>query len=192
MQKYSIVYADPPWDYKGQKQHAGKGKGDSGGAASHYGTVKLSRLKSLPVAEVCEKDALLFLWTTNPHLDQAVDLLKAWGFDYATVAFIWDKVKVNPGFYTMSQCEMVLVGKRGKIPGPRGARNVRQFLSEMRGQHSEKPNEVRQRIETMFPSQSKLELFGRSQASGWTVWGNETQCNDPDLVQHFDDHGWPT
>lgn len=53
MQKYSIVYADPPWDYKGQKQHAGKGKGDSGGAASHYGTVKLSRLKSLPVAEVC-------------------------------------------------------------------------------------------------------------------------------------------
>jgi N6-adenosine-specific RNA methylase IME4 len=60
-----------------------------------------------------------------------------------------------------------VVGKRGKIPTPRGARNVRQFLSEMRGKHSAKPNEIRTRIETMFTTQNKIELFARKKHEGW-------------------------
>lgn len=171
--RYEIIYADPPWDYKGQKQHAGAGSDDTGGAEVHYSTVTLDRLKSLNVGAVCARDCLLFMWATGPHLDQAIDLLKAWGFAWATIGFVWDKQRVNPGFYTMSRCEIVLIGKRGKIPQPRGARNVSQFVSLLRGAHSEKPNEVRERIERMFPEQRKLELFARVKPDGWDVFGNE-------------------
>jgi N6-adenosine-specific RNA methylase IME4 len=168
--RYAVIYADPPWDYKGQVQHTGAGGRSSGGAVSHYSTVKLRDLKALDVLSVAEDDCLLFLWATSPHLDQAIELMKAWGFAWATVAFVWDKGRVNPGFYTMSQCELCLVGKRGRIPRPRGARNVRQLLREPRGSHSAKPDTVRGRIVEMFPEQRKLELFARGCVSGWDSW----------------------
>ena len=172
-ERFDIIYADPPWDYKGQLQHAGTGGGDTGGAMRHYPTVTLDRLKELAVSDIAADDCLLFMWATNPHLDQAIDLGKAWGFAWATVAFVWDKMRVNPGFYTMSQCELCLVFKRGKIPSPRGARNVRQFVRAERGAHSEKPDEVRRRIERMFPQLKKVELFARQQVDGWRAWGLE-------------------
>ena len=75
----------------------------------------------------------------------------------------------------MSQCELCLIGKKGKIPSPRGARNIRQFVSEERQSHSSKPNEVRNRIELMFPTQTKLEMFARSTTDGWDVFGNEVE-----------------
>ena len=173
-QHYGVIYADPPWDYKGQLQHAGPGSGDSGGAIRHYDTVRLSDLMELDIAEIAADDSLLFMWATSPHLDQAIDLGKVWGFAWATVAFVWDKQRVNPGFYTMSQCELCLVFKRGRIPTPRGARNVRQLVSEPREEHSRKPEEVRRRIEAMFPRQRKIELFARdADIHGWDVWGAE-------------------
>ncbi|MYF64613.1 MAG: transcriptional regulator [Chloroflexi bacterium] len=168
---YDVIYADPPWDYKGQLQHAGPGSGDTGGAARHYPTVTLDDLKRLGVSGIAADDSLLFMWATNPHLDQAIELGKAWGFAWATVAFVWDKKRVNPGFYTLSQCELCLVFKRGAIPQPRGARNIRQLVSAPRGLHSAKPEEVRSRIEQMFPHQRKIELFARQQAAGWESWG---------------------
>ncbi len=171
---YAIIYADPPWDYRGQLQHAGAGSGDSGGAVRHYPTVRLTELMELDVAGIAAADSLLFMWATSPHLDQAIELGKAWGFSWATVAFVWDKQRVNPGFYTMSQCELCLVFKRGRIPVPRGARNVRQLVSERRTEHSRKPDEVRRRIEAMFPQQRKIELFARdADLNGWDVWGAE-------------------
>jgi len=173
--RYGVIYADPPWDYKGQLQHAGPDSGDTGGAIRHYGTVTSADLAALPVCGIAEDDCLLFLWATSPHLDQAIELGKAWGFEWATVAFVWDKQRVNPGFYTMSQCELCLVFKRGKIPRPRGARNVRQLVSEPRGPHSVKPDEVRRRIELMFPQQAKIELFARAPAPGWDTWGDEIE-----------------
>lgn len=169
--RFQIIYADPPWDYRGQLQHAGVESGDTGGAIRHYPTVKLADLKKLAVADIAGEDCLLFLWATSPHLDQAIGLGKSWGFRWATVAFVWDKERVNPGHYTLSQCELCLVFKKGRIPQPRGARNVRQMVRVRRGQHSEKPEEVRNRIEAMFPHQSKIELFARRRAEGWSSWG---------------------
>ena len=170
---FDIIYADPPWDYKGQLQHAGPGSSDTGGAIRHYPTVKLRDLKKLDVKSIAARDSLLFMWATSPHLDQAIELGKSWGFDWATVAFVWDKVRVNPGFYTLSQCELCLVFKHGRIPVPRGARNVRQLVSTTRGPHSTKPEEVRRRIERMFPHQRRIELFARNAVSGWQSWGLE-------------------
>jgi N6-adenosine-specific RNA methylase IME4 len=168
---YSIIYADPPWDYAGQVQHTKNAPVKS--AIDHYNTMTLSELKQMKVKEICEKDCLLFLWTSSPHLQQAIELIEAWGFKYMTIAFIWDKQKLNPGYYTMSQCEICLVGKKGKIPSPRGSRRERQFLSELRREHSKKPDEIRERIHRMFPTQKKLEMFARQTTSNFDVFGNE-------------------
>ena len=140
----------------------------------HYPTVPLSILRELDVESIAAPDSLLFLWSTNPHMDQAISLGLQWGFRWATVGFVWDKERVNPGFYTMSQCELCLVFKRGRIPTPRGARNVRQLVREKRTEHSRKPDEVRHRIHHMFPHSKKIELFARTKARGWSVWGLES------------------
>jgi len=170
--KYQIIYADPPWQYK-SKECLAKKSILNGRLNTHYKTMSLDEIKHLDIQSISDNNSLLFLWVVNPMLDDGIDVMKTWGYKYATVAFIWDKQKVNPGHYTMSECEICLVGKRGIIPKPRGARNVRQFLSEMRSNHSAKPNEIRNRIEKMFPTQSKIELFARQKTEGWDVWGNE-------------------
>ena len=171
--KYNIIYADPPWKYRGIC-HTGPGNPLSGGAHTHYPTIHVEDLKLLDVGKIAADDCLLFLWATGPKLDWAMDTGLAWGFSYVTIGFVWDKRRANPGYYTMSQCEICLIFKRGRIPKPRGARNIRQFLSLQKGAHSSKPQEIRHRIEMMFPNQSKIELFARGEYEGWDVWGLET------------------
>jgi len=182
-EKFEIIYADPPWDYGGKMQFDRSGLTATqsarssnvfiSAAAFKYPTLKLAQLKNLQVQSIAADDCLLFMWATSPHLVQAIELGKAWGFEYRTVAFIWNKMIHNPGQYTLSNCELVLVFKRGKIPRPRGARNVQQLISVPRGRHSEKPSEVASSIDRMFPSQCKIELFAREQRDGWTAWGIE-------------------
>lgn len=175
--KYDIIYADPPWDYNGKTQHNAVKTVLS--AKDHYPCMKLDELKSLPVKDIANPNSVLFLWTSSPHLEQALSLMKAWGFEYKTIAFCWDKQKTNPGHYTLSQVEICLLGKRGTIPKPY-YRNQRQFLSSPREHHSKKPDEIRTRISAMFPTQSKIELFARECSSeGWSFWGNETTPPTP-------------
>ena len=80
----------------------------------------------------------------------------------------------------MTQTEPVLCFKRGKIPQPRGTRNERQVVDWPRSKHSEKPREVQDRINRMFPSQKKLEMFARESYLGWDCWGNQVDSTfDP-------------
>ncbi len=179
--KYDIIYADPPWDYGGKLQFDKSSKSADkidlnknifiSAANFKYPTVKTKDLKKMPLHEIAKDDCLLFMWITNPHLAQGIDLGKAWGFDYKTVAFVWDKMVHNPGQYTMSYCELCLVFKRGRIPQPRGARNIKQLVRVPRTQHSEKPLRVLEDIGKMFPTQNKIELFARNNLEGWDVWG---------------------
>ena len=135
-------------------------------------------LKKLPVSKIANENSLCFMWLVSPKVDLGIEVLKAWGFTYVTIAFIWHKQRTNPGYYTMSECEICVVGKKGKIPNPRGAINVKQFLAEKRTRHSAKPNEIRNRIYQMFPTQNKIELFAREKHEGWDVWGNEVETSD--------------
>lgn len=181
--KYDVIYADPPWDYGGKMQYdrssmksqnVGFEKNVFISAADFkYPTLKLSELKQLDVASIAAEDCILFMWTTGPQLANSIELGEAWGFEYKTVAFVWDKQVHNPGRYTLSQTEFVLAFRRGRFPAPRGARNVRQLVSVRRGEHSEKPAEVINGITEMFPQQEKIELFARKSYPGWDNWGLE-------------------
>ena len=176
MKKYQIIYADPAWEYN-TKECLAKTSILNGELNTHYSTMTLKDLKALGVQSISDKNCMLFLWVVSPMLKEGIEVMEAWGFKYATIAFIWHKQRTNPGHYTMSECEICLIGKKGKIPTPRGARNVKQFLSEKRTRHSAKPNEIRNRIFQMFPTQNKIELFAREKHDGWDVWGNEVESS---------------
>lgn len=186
-QTFDIIYADPPWDYGGKLQFDKTSKAAEeidpnrnifiSSACFKYPTLKLDQLCQMPVGEISKDDCLLFLWATSPHLAQAMTLGQSWGFEYRTVAFVWDKMCHNPGKYTLSNCELCLVFKRGRIPQPRGARNVQQLIRSPRRAHSMKPDEVRDAIARMFPTQDRVELFARNASKGWTAWGL-------DMIEH--------
>lgn len=182
-EKYDVIYADPPWDYGGKMQYDRSGlmkenvgyKKDIFISAANfkYPTLKLKELEKLDINSIAAPDCLLFLWTTGPQMANSIKLGEFWGFEYKTIAFVWNKMMHNPGHYTLSETEMVLVFKKGRIPTPRGARNMRQLIEHPRGKHSEKPIEVIDRITKMFPKQKKIELFARNNFTGWDNWGLE-------------------
>lgn len=181
--KYQVIYADPPWDYGGKMQYDKTTIKDENvgfekkifisSANFKYPTLKLKQLKQLDVNAIAADDCILFMWTTGPQMENSIELGKAWGFEYKTMAFVWDKMMHNPGRYTLSQTEFVLAFKKGKFPQPRGARNIRQMVKVPRGKHSEKPLEVIDGITKMFPDQEKIELFARNNYHGWDNWGLE-------------------
>lgn len=181
--KYQVIYADPPWDYGGKMQYDKTTiKSENVGfekkifissATFKYPTLKLNQLKELNVASISDDDCILFMWTTGPQMANSIELGVAWGFEYKTVAFVWDKMIHNPGRYTLSQTEFVLAFKKGKFPQPRGARNIKQYVQSRRGIHSVKPLEVIDGITKMFPQQEKIELFARNNYTGWDNWGLE-------------------
>lgn len=184
-QKYDVIYVDPPWDYGGKMQYdksAKKSENINWGrdifisaANFKYPTIKTKDMMKIPIADIANNDCILFMWVTNPHLAQGIELGKAWGFEYKTVAFVWDKMNHNPGQYTMSNCELCLLFKKGRIPQPRGARNIQQLVRIARTEHSRKPLDILHNIEKMFPTQKKIELFARHKPAGWDVWGLDVQ-----------------
>ncbi len=184
---YDVIYADPPWDYGGKMQYDKTSIKDENvgfqkqifvsSATFKYPTLKLKELKQLDVASISAENCILFMWTTGPQFANSILLGEAWGFEYKTVAFVWDKMMHNPGRYTLSQTEFCLAFKKGKFPTPRGARNVRQLVAHPRGKHSQKPEIVIDGITKMFPTQKKIELFARNNYQGWDNWGLEI----PDL-----------
>ncbi|MCD7715453.1 MAG: modification methylase [Lachnospiraceae bacterium] len=190
--KYQIIYADPPWDYGGKMQYDKTTiKSENIGfekkiflssATFKYPTLKLKQLKEFPVESITDNDCILFMWTTGPQMANAIELGRTWGFEYKTMAFVWDKMVHNPGRYALSQTEFVLAFKKGKFPQPRGARNIRQMVAVQRGKHSEKPVEVIDGITKMFPHQEKIELFARKNYNGWDNWGLEIPDSKIDIL----------
>lgn len=169
--RYGIIYADPPWNYNSSIRRNTRSRFNH--VSEHYEVMKTQDIKELEIKDIAEDNCLLFMWVTSPLLEEGLEVMKSWGFKYGTIAFVWNKINPMPGSYTISQVEICLVGRKGKIPSPRGLRNIRQYYEEKRTKHSKKPNEIRKRIELMFPKQKKIELFAREKTKGWDVWGNE-------------------
>ena len=173
--KYRVIYADPPWKYS-SKEAIGK---KFVPLEKVYQTENTASMCEWDVGRIAEKDAALFMWTTDSHIEDALKLFKAWGFRYVTVAFVWKKVSINGktlanlGQWTLKNCELCLFGTRGRMLKYKKANNVQQLVEVVRKRHSEKPEEVRRRIEQLFGDAPKIELFARERAEGWDYWGNE-------------------
>ncbi|MBF86073.1 MAG: hypothetical protein CL489_16590 [Acidobacteria bacterium] len=174
-QKYSIIYADPCWSYR-DKMNAG-----NRGAAFKYNTEGEEWIGNMPVKEMVEDDAILFMWVTFPKLWEiaASGVMQKWGFEYKTIGFVWvkrnaksDSLAIGGGSYTRSNAEICLIGKRGKGLKREDA-SIRSILMDRRGAHSEKPEEARRRIRKLYGKQKRLELFARTASEGFDAWGNE-------------------
>ncbi len=172
--RYAVIYADPPWRYEQKRL--------SGAAEKHYPTMSMDELCALDIEAIAERDSVLFLWVTFPQLFEAFRLISAWGFKYKTVAFVWAKQNrsgkgwfMGMGFWTRSNAEICLLATRGNPK--RVSAKVRQLIISPVRSHSEKPEEVRERITELMGEVPKIELFARRKIPDWDVWGNEVECD---------------
>lgn len=171
--KYNIIYADPPWSYK-DKALAG-----NRGAGCKYPVMSLEDICKLPVKELAADDCVLFMWVTMPKLNEAFDVINAWGFKYKTCAFTWvkqnkksDSLFWGMGRWTRANAEICLLATKGKPK--RVSAGVHSVIISHIERHSKKPAEVRDRIvELMGADLQKIELFARETADGWDCFGNE-------------------
>lgn len=144
--------------------------------------MSIDELCALPVETLAERDCLLFLWATFPQLPEALRLIRAWGFTFKTVAFVWLKLnKKSPtwfyglGYWTRGNAEICLLAKRGK-PKRRSA-GVHQFIISPVEEHSKKPDVTRDKIIELAGDLPRVELFARQKAHGWDVLGNEVDSD---------------
>jgi len=166
--KYRVLYADPPWKYGDQLTET------YGPTRFHYPAMAISELCALPIAGLCEDNAVLFLWVTSPILEESFQVVKAWGFKYKA-SFVWDKIKHNLGHYNSVRHEFLLICTRGSCH-PDVPELIDSVQSIERAEHSRKPEEFRQIIERLYPHGKRLELFARGDApAGWETWGNESE-----------------
>lgn len=170
---FGVIYADPAWPFENYSA-----KGESRNANRHYPTMSVEQIKALPVGHLAKERCALFMWVTDPMLAVGIEVMRAWGFRYATVAFTWAKRTpldtgwhMGTGYYTRANPEMCLLGMDGRM-SPR-ARDVRQLVVEPVREHSRKPDIVPREIQRMFDG-PYLELFAREARPGWSNWGNET------------------
>jgi N6-adenosine-specific RNA methylase IME4 len=176
---YKVIYADPPWTFA---TYSRKGKGRS--PEAYYDCMTLADIKALPIGEWAARDCVLFLWTTDPLLEKAFEVIRAWGFAYKTVGFYWAKLNKSApplvydeksfftglGFWTRANPELCLLATRGK-PRRRCA-DVKKLIVAPRREHSRKPDEAYDRIEALCEG-PYLEMFARSTREGWDSWGLE-------------------
>lgn len=171
--KFNLILADPPWQYRTGTTTPNRK------IEQQYTTMSLDEIKGelRRLREEEEKleisdDSILFLWATSPLLPEALEVLNAWGFEYKG-NFVWDKERIGLGHWMRVQHEHMLVGTKGKMSTPDDAVLPSSIIREVRTRHSKKPEAAYKIIEDMYPTASRLELFGRVERDGWTVWGNE-------------------
>lgn len=169
---FGLIMADPPWHFATRSAKGITAKG----AAGQYQTMTRAEIEALPIGDVAAKDAILWLWATNPMLPDAFAVLRAWGFTFKTAGH-WvkttrhGKLAFGTGYILRCAGEPFLIGTRGK---PRCARNVRSVVMGPVRQHSRKPDEAYDQAERLFACYHRLDLFARQARPGWTAWGNET------------------
>jgi N6-adenosine-specific RNA methylase IME4 len=167
--RFELILADPPWTF---------GSPDSEfSPEQHYPTLATSEIKALPVPGAAADDCLLFMWAVNCLLDDALQVLNAWGFTYRN-NLVWVKTNgIGPGVWLRQRHELLLIASKGSLSPPPPDLRVDSVIEAPRTRHSEKPPVAYERIERMYPHLSKLELFARTTRPGWTSWGNQLPDN---------------
>jgi N6-adenosine-specific RNA methylase IME4 len=171
---YGAILADPPWTFL---TWSAKGRGRSPDGQGHYKTLTFEEIATWPLANIAADDCVLFLWTTDPMLTEALTVGQRWGFDYKTIAFVWVKQTktgkrwhMGMGHWTRSNPELCLLFTRGKPK--RLSASVRKLIEAPVREHSRKPDEVYDSIEELVAG-PYLELFARTPRLGWDQHGDQ-------------------
>jgi N6-adenosine-specific RNA methylase IME4/ribosomal protein S27AE len=172
--KYNIIYADPPWKFNNKNT----GGSMSSGAANQYPVMKLEDIINLSVKEIADENCILFMWWVASMPEEALKVVKAWGFTLKTMTcFSWIKKTKNDkdffgmGFYSRQQQEHCLIAVKGK--NKILDHSIRQNVRAVNELHSKKPGVVREQIVKMVGDNPRIELFAREKVQGWDCWGNE-------------------
>lgn len=176
--RYRTIVADPPWRYRSTLP-SWQGK-EGIRSAVPYGTMAVGEIAALPIADLAAKDAHLYLWTTNTHLQHAWDIARAWGFAYSTM-LVWCKPPRGFAGFPTYNCttEYVLFCRRGTLAAKQRVDST--WFQWPRGPHSAKPEAFLDMIEQVSPG-PYLELFARRNRLGWDTWGNECLQHTEALV----------
>jgi N6-adenosine-specific RNA methylase IME4 len=174
--RFPVLLADPPWHVEVYNEISGVERA----AGNHYPTMSTEAIGALQVTTLATDDAVLFLWTTSPHLHKNFRVITACCFNYRT-NIVWVKDRLGLGYYVRNQHELLLVATRGNIPCPAQPRRPPSVFEAPRGGHSEKPFEAYELIERMYPELPKIELFARNAREGWAAWGNQAPPHDDGL-----------
>ena len=183
MKKYQIIYADPPW-------HSRHCISNSRRIENQYNTMTLEEIKKLNIPSA--DNSVLYLWTPAPKLEEALEVIKAWDFDYRT-NMTWDKEVLGMGYWFRNEHEHLLVGVKGKFSPPPAKLRVYSMLHQKRRKHSQKPDIVREWINLWYPNKTKIELFARKpdnvlfEDDSWKSWdciGND--INGKDIRQELE------
>lgn len=163
-QRYKTIMADPPWDI-GQRGPLG--------AEQHYPVMTLDRIRTMPVADLAETDAHLYLWVINGGIREGIEVMEAWGFTYRS-PLTWIKPRLGLGAYLRNQTEHLLLGTRGRAPVKFRGQGTWVFAPQQ--DHSHKPEEQYAIIERLSNG-PYLELFARRRQPGWHAWGNQIDAD---------------
>lgn len=181
--KYNVIYADPPWAH--EKDYVRK-KTTKKGPIVHYDTMRLTDINNLPIKNLISDNCLLFLWTVDMLIPEAIKTIENWGFKYKTVGFYWvkqnfksDSFFTGMGMWTRSNPEICLLGIKGKPI--RKSASIKKLIIERRREHSRKPECVRNYIEELVDG-PYLELFARETKQGWDCWGNQINKFDKEKI----------
>jgi N6-adenosine-specific RNA methylase IME4 len=169
--RYGVIVADPEWRFEPYSRITGMDRV----ADNHYPTSPTEAIASRPVSMIAAEDCVLFLWATVPMLEDALSVLRAWGFKYKSHV-VWDKVRIGTGYWFRNQHELLLVGTKGNVPGPSMGSQFASVVTIARKKHSAKPERFLELIEQYFPTLPKIELNRRgAPRPGWDAWGNEAE-----------------
>lgn len=187
---YSVILADPPWQFEAYSGGTVPQRAEE----QHYQTMTLDQMAELPVKDLAAPNCALAMWVISSHLPQALELGKAWGFEYSSKCFAWSKLckfHGNPdpdprkarkitdnahwammmGHTTRKNTEDCLLFTRGRPK--RVDKGVRELIVAPVGRHSQKPDEQYERLERLYGDVPRCELFSRRNRAGWHSWGNE-------------------
>lgn len=177
MKKYQVIYADPPWSFRGYDL-----KKEARYVGNKYQVQDLEWIKSLPVSDISADDCVLFLWVTMPKLNEVFQVIESWGFEYKTCAFVWAKKNKKSdswfwgmGRWTRANPELCLLATKGNPK--RVSASVHSLVVDRIGAHSKKPDQVRDKIVELIGNVPRIELFAREKTPGWDVWGNEVDSD---------------
>ena len=192
--KYNVIYADPPWRFSqgiNRRKDIREKFGTNEELSIQYPTMSDKEIIELNVADYADDNCVLFVWTTDAHLEVAIKAINNWGFKYKTVAFTWNKKRGFMGKWTVKQCEICLLATKGTAHKLLKSFKEKLYLEENKTEHSKKPNEFRKRIERMFGDVPKLEMFARTRVEGWDAWGNETDKFEEEKGKEIFNNSFP-